>query len=75
MSAPVAVCADRLQEGTRVGRFVILRDVEGRRHAVSPSSVGALCETEDGSLLMLPGGRMLQVSRDLGTVLGWFDAR
>ena len=71
MSPPVA--ADRLQEGNRLGRFVILRDVEGRLHAVSPSSVGAICEIDDGSLLMLPGGRMLQVSRDLGTVLGWFD--
>lgn len=65
----------RLLEGTRIGRFVIMRDVEGRTHAIAAGSVAAVCETDDGALLMLPGGRMVQVPRALGTVLAWLDGR
>jgi hypothetical protein len=60
-----------LAEGTRVGRFVILRDLEGRTHAVAAGAVAAVCETDDGALLMLPGGRMVHVPQGLGVVLGW----
>lgn len=65
----------RLSEGSRIGRFVILHDVDGSVHAVAAGSVAAICETEDGSLLMLPGGRMLRVPRPLLTVLAWLDGR
>ena len=33
---------DELSEGERVGRFVVLRDIEGRVHAVAAGSVGAV---------------------------------
>ena len=49
-----------LSEGERVERFVVLRDRDGHLHAVSAGSVGALCETEDGVLLLLPGGRLIR---------------
>ena len=62
-----------LREGERVGRFVVLRDVEGRMHAVSASSVGAICEDDGGALLLLPGGRMIRVERPLEQVLGWLE--
>lgn len=62
-----------LEEGERVGRFVILRDVEGRMHAVSATSVGAICEDDGGALLLLPGGRMIRVDQPLEEVLGWFE--
>lgn len=65
----------RLLEGERVGRFVVVRDVEGRTHAVSPQSVSAVCETDDGALLMLSGGRMVHVPRPFRKVLGWLDGR
>ncbi len=54
------------------GRFVIVRDRDGCRKAVARHAVSAVCETEEGgSVLMLPGGRMIQVEEDLDTVLQW----
>lgn len=64
-----------LEEGTRVGRFVILRDVNGVTHAMAVGSIAAVCETDDGSLLMLPGGRMVHVPRAMEVVLEWLDGR
>ena len=64
-----------LIEGERVGRFVVLRDRDGLVHAVAAGSVGALCETEDGVLLLLPGGRLIQVARPMPIVLAWLDGK
>lgn len=61
----------RLHEGERVGRFVVLRDADGRLHAVAATAVAAVCEEEGASVLLLPGGRMIRVERELETVLGW----
>ena len=66
---------EELEEGTRVGRFVILRDVNGATHAVAISSIAAICGTDDGALLMLPGARMVHVPRSMKTILGWLDGR
>ena len=66
---------DGLSEGERVGRFVVLHDIEGRTHAVAAGAVGAVCETDDGTLLMLPGGRLIHVPRPMATVLAWLDGR
>lgn len=63
-----------LAEGTRVGRFVVLRDLDGKTYAVATGSVAALCETEDGALLMLPAGRMMHVAQPLEVVLGWLSS-
>lgn len=60
-----------LQDGTRVGRFVILRDADGRLHAVAATSVAAICEEDGASVLLLPGGRMIRLEQGLETVLGW----
>ena len=65
-----------LADGTRIGRFVVLRDVDGRVHAVAAGSVSAVSEMDDGdTVLILPGGRMVRVERQLGTVVGWLDGR
>jgi hypothetical protein len=64
-----------MQEGARVGRFVILRDIEGQIHAVAVASVPAMRETEDGTLLMLPGGKLLHVCHPMAQVLTWLDGR
>ncbi|PZP47847.1 MAG: hypothetical protein DI601_02210 [Azospirillum brasilense] len=64
-----------LEEGSRVGRYVMLRDVAGLLHAISPLSVAALCEDDSGTLLLLPGGRYIQVPQGLTTVLAWLDVR
>lgn len=64
---------ETLAEGTRIGRFVVLRDLDGKTYAVATGSVAALCETEDGALLMLPGGRMVHVPQPMEVVLGWLD--
>jgi hypothetical protein len=60
-----------LVEGMRIGRFVVIRDIEGNRHAVAASAVAALCETDDGTLLMLPGGRLVQLQQGFEIVLNW----
>ena len=62
-------------EGDRVGRFVVLIDRDGRMHAVAGGAVGAICQTDDGSLLLLPGGRPIHVGYPLATVLAWLDGR
>ena len=56
-----------LVEGQRFGRFVVLRDTDGRVYAIAAGAVAAACETDDGTLLMLPGA--------LTSVLGWLDGR
>ena len=66
---------DRPEPGTRVGRFVVVHDIEGRAHAVAANAVAAVSAGEDGALILLPGNRILQVPQDLGTVLGWLDMR
>lgn len=60
-----------IEEGDRVGRFVILRDVDGRLHAILATSVSLVCEADGGSMLLLPGGRAIMVDRDMGQVLAW----
>jgi hypothetical protein len=76
MTATSAVSGhDSLQAGSRIGRYVILRDSSGTLHAVSPTAVSALCQTDDGTVLLLPGGRMIALQEGLYTVLSWLDMR
>ena len=43
-------------------RYVVVRDRDGRRTAVARHAVSAVCETEEGTtLLLLPGGRIVHV--------------
>ncbi len=64
-----------LEEGDRVGRFVVFRDRDGRLHAIAAGAVSAVCEVEDGGVLMLSGGRLVHVERPMATVLAWLDGR
>ncbi len=58
--------------GAPHSRYLVVRDRDGRRTAVARHAVSAVCETEEGgSLLLLPGGRIVHVGEDLDTVLGW----
>ena len=70
-----AAYTDGLEEGDRVGRFLILRDQDGCLHAVAAGAVSVLREADDGTLLMLSGGRMLSVPRAMRTLLEWLDGR
>ena len=60
-----------LEEGTRVGRFLVVRDIDGQRHAVAVGAVSALGETEHGVLLLLSGGRLIHVPQPLEQMLHW----
>ena len=62
-------------EGERVGRSVVFRDDDGRLVAVTAGSVTAVCETDDGGVLMQVGGRLVPVDRCIGTVLAWLDGQ
>lgn len=60
--------------GTRAGRYVILHDVDGQRHAIALSAALALCEVEGGgTVLLLPGGRLLRLDAALEEVLAWLS--
>lgn len=65
----------QLEEGERIGRFLVIRDLDGRLHAVSAGAVAAMCETDDGTVMMLPGGRLVQVARPLEVMLAWLDGQ
>ncbi|MFC7739001.1 hypothetical protein ACFQX4_25170 [Roseomonas sp. GCM10028921] len=65
-----------LAPGTRIGRYLVFRDVDGRRHALAATAVLAACEEEDGDvLLLLPGGRAVRVAVPLWTALAWLDGK
>ena len=49
----------RLLEGERVGRFVVVKAIDGQPHPVAAGSVAAVCQTHAGTLLMLPGCKLL----------------
>lgn len=63
------------EDGQRFGRFVLLRDLDGNLQALSAAAVVAACETDVGTVLLLPGGRVVQVQRPLLEVLAWLDTR
>jgi len=53
----------------KIGRFVLFRDIEGRMHALSPTAVSAICDTGDGSsVLLLPGGKVIVVEHEVPQV-------
>lgn len=60
-----------MDDSDRVGRFVILRDAEGRLHAVAATAVAAICEEGGMTILLLPGGSLIRVDRGMETVPGW----
>ncbi|WP_431271777.1 hypothetical protein [Dankookia sp. P2] len=64
---------DRLEAGTRCGRYVVVFDVEGRRHALSAGSVSAICDDESGGcILLIGGGRMVRLDEPMEVLLRWF---
>jgi hypothetical protein len=67
--------SDCLEEGQRVGRFLLLRDQDGCMHAVAAGSVSVLREADGATLVMLSGGKVLKVERALHRVLAWLDGR
>ena len=64
-----------LEEGMRVGRFLVVRDVEGALFGIAASAASVLRSTDDGTLMLLPGGRILHVCRGMATVMAWLDGR
>lgn len=57
----------------RIGRFLLLRDMEGRLVAVSPNALLVAAATDDGgTVAVLAGGKALMFAEDVPTVVGWF---
>jgi putative intracellular protease/amidase len=64
------------ESGTRLGRYVLIRDIDGREHAVAATAVAAICsDDEDGALLMLPGGKLVRVDRPVREVVAWLNGQ
>ena len=60
--------------GTRVGGYVVLTDVDGRRHALRAGAILAASDADDSqssTCLLLHGGRVLLVHACLEEVLTW----
>lgn len=56
------------------GRYVIIRDRDGVRHAVARGSISVLREGEDGgTILLLTGGRMVAVPDGLEATLAQIE--
>jgi hypothetical protein len=56
----------------RVGRYVVIRDADGRLHGIAAAAVSAVCDDDaGGALLLLPGGRMVKVGEPVDVVLSW----
>jgi len=57
----------------RIGRFLLLRDADGRLVAVSPNALLVAAATDGGgTVAVLAGGKALMFSEDVPTVVGWF---
>ena len=58
----------------RIGRFLLLRDHEGRLMAVSATALLVAAATDDGgTVAVLAGGRSVRFEEDVETVAGWFS--
>lgn len=63
-----------MESGLRIGRFVIVRDADGLRHAIALSAAIAVCElVEGGCVLLIPGGRLVRLDAGLEEVLEWLN--
>jgi hypothetical protein len=63
-----------VSSGERVGRYVLVRDVEGRLHALALGAVSAICDDgEGGALLLLPGGRLIRIAEPVLAAVGWLS--
>jgi hypothetical protein len=63
-----------MDAGARIGRFVIVRDVDGRLHALAPHAVAAICDDgEGGAILLLPGGRALRLDQPVEAIAAWLS--
>lgn len=64
-----------LVNGERVGIFVVLRDIEGRRHALRGNAIVGISDSDDlndETVLTIQGGRTLLVRASMDEVLAWF---
>jgi len=67
------VSAPAVEEGDRIGRFVVFRDQDGRVLAIAAGAVSAICETDDGGVLVQFSGKLSYLDQPIATVLTWLD--
>jgi hypothetical protein len=64
-----------MQQGTRVGGYVIIVDSEGLRHAIRATSVTAMSDADpaqDETILQIGSSRTVCIPAALDRVLEWF---
>lgn len=64
-----------LVNGERVGTFIVLRDITGRRHALRSNAIVGISDSDDlqdETVLTIQGGRTLLVRASMDEVLAWF---
>lgn len=52
-----------------------MRDADGHRYALAASAMPAICEADNGTLLMLPGGELVRTTLTLPYMLQTLDGR
>ena len=60
----------------RQGRYVLLRDRDGLRHAVRGGSILAISDVDGGEVctaVILHGGRIIIVDAPIEEILAWLD--
>lgn len=62
-----------VEEGDRIGRFVVFRDRDGHLLAIAAGAVSAICETDDGGVLVQFSGKLSYLDQPIATVLTWLD--
>ncbi|MGK7871348.1 hypothetical protein [Falsiroseomonas sp. E2-1-a20] len=63
-------------DGRRIGRYVVVQDIDGRTHALSVTAVAAICSDDnEGSVLLLPAGRLVRVDAPLEQAAAWFNGK
>jgi hypothetical protein len=63
-----------VQPGRRVGRYIVVVDEDGMRHAVAVSAALAATELETGgTLVLVTGGRLITIDAGFEEVLGWLS--
>ena len=62
------------EAGERVGRWVVLVDVDGRLHALNGNSIQGVSQDDTGPgecVVTVSGGRMLRIPAPFGRILEW----
>lgn len=60
-----------MESGTRIGRFVVVRDVDGRLHAIALGAISAVSDDGEGGAMLMVHGMRLHVEQSVEAIMVW----